>query len=421
MNKYSQKITNFIDEKIKVDLEININHNNLLIKEIIQIAKAAIELKLNYSDYNISYIDKLHDDKNYPIIYHLFTPYYKNFTDFLNWYIIKQQLINFNDYSLKNNKYYQLIFNPDISRKELHDILYNNNFISIDICHYFEINDIIKVNIDNDIFNLNLYVAKQDEEQINYYLEKIIRVIIFMYNINTSLINKKKQKINANVLISHQRKEIGKLELLSPININSGSAIRNNIITVWREEEIEKVLIHEIQHYYSCDFHIETLNYNYVKDIINKYFTVDGVDMVNESYNETLAHIINMCYQSCKLNISINKIYDYEITFLLFQTAKIIKLFGGTSVFNTIFKQTTSVLSYYVIKTFLLFNVNNTIDLINNFELKCVDDNIKLYGDYVDKILKETKIKDYINKMLEILNNLDDCFISRTLRMTAIE
>ena len=50
-------------------------------------------------------------------------------------------------------------------------------------------------------------------------------------------------------MLSHQRKELSDIsDYLSPINVNSGSAIRGDIVTVWRDEEIEKVLIHEIQH-----------------------------------------------------------------------------------------------------------------------------------------------------------------------------
>jgi len=144
--------------------------------------------------------------------------------------------------------------------------------------------------------------------------------------------------------------------------------------------------------------------------------------MVNESYNETLAHILNMCYQSCKLNISINKIYNYEMIFLLLQTTKILKKFNATKLSkNIIFKQTTSVLSYYVIKTYLFYNINKTIDLINEFELKCIGNNIKKYGDYLDKILKLTDINSIINKISIILDKIDDCFIKKTLRMTAIE
>ena len=101
-------------------------------------------------------------------------------------------------------------------------------------------------------------------------------------------------------------------DYLSPININSGSAMRGIIVTVWRDEEIEKVLIHEIQHYLYCDFNVGTKEADYVTGIVNKYFKISGIDSVNESYNESMAHIISMCYQSCKLNMDIKKIYDYE-------------------------------------------------------------------------------------------------------------
>jgi hypothetical protein len=417
MNKYSKKIINFLNKDFKDDFTTKININHTLIKQIIEIAKQSINQKIEYNNIITTKINNLHIDQQYPILYQLFITEYPIFHNFLNWYIVNQESINF--YKYKTHNVYDLIFNnPD--RKELHDLLYNNQFISIDICHYFEINNIIKININNNIYNLNLYITDNDKDKMYEYLDKIIKIINFMYNLNIRLINKKAQKINVNILLSHQRKEIGELDILTPMNINSGSAMRGVVICVWREEELEKVLIHEIQHYFNCDFDYGTENYNYVKDILNKYFKVDGKDMVNESYNETMAHIINMCYQSVKLNMSLDKIYDYEMKFLLFQTSKIINLFGGNNILNTNYKQTTSVLSYYVIKTLLMFNINDTIDLINNFELKCVNENIKKYGDFLKEILEKTKIDDYINNMIKILENMQDYFIKRTLRMTAI-
>ena len=417
MNKYSQKIVNFLDENLKDNFKNKININHLLIQQIINIAKEINEEKIDYNNLYMINIDKIHNDK-YPILYQMFITQYPNFRDFLTWYIINQQ----NIYIDRNHNVYKLLFSNQ-ERKHLHNILYNNQFISIDVCYYFEINNIVKYTIDNDIFELNLYLTENDITDKFIYLEKIIKIIKFMYNLNLKLINKKPEKIKVTVLLSHQRKEFSELDILTPININSGSAMREILVTVWREEELEKVLIHEIQHYLACDFYIGTQDYDYVKNILNNYFKVSGNDMVNESYNETMAHIISMCYQSVKLNMSLDKMYDYEMKFLLLQTAKIINFFGGNNIFTTNYKQTTSVLSYYVIKTILFYNINNTIDLINNFELKCIDNNIKTYGDYLDKILEVTKkdnINNYIISLINIINNLKECFIKRTLRMTAI-
>ena len=421
MNKYSRKIIKFLDNNFNESLSVNINDNEL-INKIKNIANIVIKNPVNYNITEIK-INKIHNenyDKKYPLLYQLFKAKYHDFKTFLNWYNLKQNDINYSDY--KDNPAYNLIFNPEKEREDLHKLLYNNGFISIDICHYFEINNITRIMIDNDKFSLNLYLTDHDISNKKYYLDKIIKVILFMHELNIKLINKQPQKIKVNVLLSHQRKELTQMsDYLSPININSGSAMRGIIITVWRDEELEKVLIHEIQHYLYCDFNVGTKEADYVTGIVNKYFKISGIDSVNESYNESMAHIISMCYQSCKLNIDIKKIYEYEIKFLLFQCAKLFKFYGAKLMSDKIvFKQTTNVLSYYVLKTYLLYNINNTIDLINKFGLKCVDLNIKIFGDYLDRILKETKLDIYVDKLIEKIDKIDECYVKRTLRMTAI-
>ena len=420
MNKYSHKIINFLDNNIIDNIPNNINTNHELIQKIINIAKDIVKQQ-NQINYNmqITKINLIHNN-NYPLLYQLLKDEHSDFKSFLNWYNLKQNTINFNNY--KDKPEFKLIFYPEKEREHLHHILYSNGFISIDVCHYFEVNKITRIFIDNKKFILNLYLTNDDISKKDYYLDKIIKVILFMYELNDKLINKNQKQIKINVLLSHQRKELSEIsDYLSPINVNSGSAIRGDIVTVWRDEEIEKVLIHEIQHYLYCDFNIGTKDSEYVTKIVNKYFKVDGIDAVNESFNETMAHIINMCYQSCKLNMDLEKIYNYEIKFLLFQCAKIFNFFGANKMTDKIvFKQTTNVLSYYILKTYLLYNINDTINLINKFELRCVDINIKIFGDYLDKILRETKLDIYVDKIIENLDKLDDCYVKRTLRMTVI-
>jgi hypothetical protein len=186
-------------------------------------------------------------------------------------------------------------------------------------------------------------------------------------------------------------KYIYETDTMTPLNINSGSSLRGKFVNIWREEELEKVLFHEIQHFYNCDFHILDNGYNELSSFIKQTFSINGDDKVNESINEVMAIIIHMIYQSIKLNIDLTIIYSYEMYFTMIQIAKIIVYYDGDSyddLFkkneNSItFKQTTSVLSYYVIKGLLLFHINETLDFLHSNQLKCSDkDNImklKLY------------------------------------------
>ena len=82
-----------------------------------------------------------------------------------------------------------------------------------------------------------------------YNIDNIFHIIKFMSKIaNVNIITK------INILCSNFKKDMrGDGKILTPINVNSGSTLRKQYINLWRHEELEKVLIHELIHYYNID------------------------------------------------------------------------------------------------------------------------------------------------------------------------
>ena len=316
-------------------------------------------------------------------------------------------------------------------------MLHNNNYVGLDTIHYSEITDLQHIQIESDDSMINIYAdISYDKEKLNNNIKNILNIIAIMYKINKEIIKSKQNKLHLNILLGKQKKYIYETDTMTPININSGSSLRGSFVNIWREEELEKVLIHEIQHFYNCDFHAFDKGYNELSKFINKQFSIEGSDKVNESINEVMAIIIHMIYQHIKLNIDLSIIYSYEMYFTMFQIAKIIVFYGGTSYDSLFknnqkfitFKQTTSVLSYYVIKGLLLFNINDTLDFLQSNQLKCSDKNdiIKLKI-YIEKIISNTdnntnnNIIDIVNTIIPAIQELDKSkFIWRTMRMSAI-
>ena len=201
------------------------------------------------------------------------------------------------------------------------------------------------------------------------------------------------------------------------MNINSGATLIEKYVSVWRKEEIEKVLIHELLHYIGID-HKLFINDN---DKINKLFNVTK-NKINESYNETLAGIINMCWKSQKHNININELYLLELKFLLFQTAKIIKYFDGKcadDLFTIKISQTSWMLSYIILKMILFCNINDIINFIESINLKInSDDDI---NKYIELLEKEIKNKNYIIQLNDIFNiKFNSDYLNKTMRMTVL-
>ena len=207
--------------------------------------------------------------------------------------------------------------------------------------------------------------------------------------------------------------------------MNSGSSIPTVYSNLWRKEEYEKVLIHELLHFIKADFfsHEAISLEKKIKTIVS----YDTTNSINESYNETLAGIINMCYKSVKYNININKIYEYELNFLYIQTAKLISVFNGDSIKDLFdkkitIKQTTSALSYIIFKMILFHHISKTIDFIEKINFKCnTSDKIELFGDFLLNCINDKtyyNITDYYIKKLETIKN--ENYIKKNLRMSLI-
>ena len=451
MNKYSLKIINFLNilnqnSKYNFKLNININHN--LINKICLISESVLKID-TIPKFKNTIIQKLHSEE-YPLLYHFFSKYFEmkggkkfiNFAEFIKWYNVSQHEISYDKIFLELSrasellKLYKQIFTPEPYRERLHKVLYKNNFIGLDITQYIETTDLSEIHINSKRYELGIYLQKDSELVHQAYTIRVIRIIELMFKINDEIIGQQIGKLKINVIFTKQPKRfpINKFESLGPININSGSSIPTIDVAIWRTEEFEKVLIHELQHFLGCDFNRFTEGYNKITKKMSNIFNIIGEDRINEAYNETMAHIFSMCYNHKKLNIDLQDIYHYEMFFSLFQTAKIINHFGGTSLNqilqksnnleNIYIKQSTSVLSYYIIKLYMLFNINQTIDLISQFKLQCNNPKkIGILSDYIEKIFSLTDLDTYITELILQIQLYPDSnkFIMRTLRMTAIE
>jgi hypothetical protein len=457
MNKYSLKIINFLNilnENSKYNFKPNININHPLLNNFCSISDSVLKINI-IPKYKNTIIPKLHS-KKYPLLYEFYKAYYAmkndkkftNFYDFIKWYNLSQHTIDYDDIfkeiSLLDSKsniirLYKLIFTPESNRENLHNLIYQNMFIGLDITQYVETTELYEINISTNKYDLFIYLQKDSEKFQEDYIIRVIRIIELMFKINDDILNQNIGILKINIIFTRQPKRIpiNKLDLLSPININSGSCHPTIDVNVWRTEEFEKVLIHEIQHFLECDFNKFTHGYDELTKKISNIFNIIGNNGINEAYNETMAHIISMCYQHKKLNIELIDIYQYEMFFSLFQTAKILNHFGANSISqimkmsdnkldNIYIKQTTSVLSYYIIKTYMLFNINQTLDLISQFNLKCNNyKKIKILSEYIQKLIVTTDLDLYIKELITEIQTYNyqnnNKFIMRTLRMTAIE
>lgn len=292
----------------------------------------------------------------------------------------------------------------------------------------------IKKNIKTEFYlkyeNINIYLFHYNKtlnNKIKKILDKILNIIICLKKLF-----KNNKDIKIHLYFSKLKKTFPKNnKTIGPIHSNSGLTYypdmkKNGIIIIFREEEYIKVLIHECIHSLYGDLHLWDQKNN--EKIFNKYclnsYEYKKVN-INETYTEFLASIINQIYIIilCKLKLKdINTLFRYESIYSLIKVKQILEHYKYNNIKNIynkekcqVFNQKTSILSYYIFKTGLYFNITKVLNLYNrtnNFRIKKSQTK-----EFVNLIDKSTD-----NLLLNIISNLDiKNYKTKTLRMTVIE
>jgi len=225
----------------------------------------------------------------------------------------------------------------------------------------------------------------------------------------------------------------------------------NGNIFIFRKEEHYKVLIHELIHACYKDKDMILSNEN---ELFSKNFCVNQQILLNESYTETIATILNLFYlhiilynfkrsiyklsrklsnKSKNKNMSILEyMYINETNYSFYTMAKILNFYKINSIndftkysnqkgCNTVFLQKTNVFSYYIVKPLLLYNINNFSDFLKKYtdNFSVVSKNcVKYFSKMILNIIhNDNNIKNIIKKLLEQFKK----FKNKSLRLTLYE
>lgn len=362
-------------------------------------------------------LKKLHMINEYPLLYMHYletSDEQLSFKDFYEKYNSK-----YDDIFNKKSKVKDILDNPINERIKLHENIYNSNFVSMDIQQLSEISEIKYTEINFKNHKIYLYEC---DKKLN--VEFIIFIMNFMFHLADAF-KIKYNSLNLTLFTCSQKKLFTNTPYLGPENINSGMSYDNNIF-IWRREEIYKVLIHEMIHYFGFD---RKLFYKSLKSRQNNFHCITGDDRNNEAYTETFALIIHTYILSKLLDESFFDLFNYEVNFSLIQCNKILNFFNIKDInellFNDIDKenktctnkinQKTSVFSYFFIKTAFIINLKSIMDYIHNNK----QDN---YENIIEHSLNNNIFIDMMHKIKNTNINTDSkTFIHNTLRMTCLE
>lgn len=299
-----------------------------------------------------------------------------------------------------------------------------------------------------------IFVLEEDFKKVNIntYNKHIDMMIMWLWIIHQYADSKCSSNLVVYVYFTplEKRVPLSKSIILDETNVNTAittGCLVNAEIVIYRKEEWFKVFIHETCHSFGIDFS-NMNNAECTRRILN-LFPVNSKVNLFESYTEFWAETMNVLFCSFMLLKNKNNIEEFlnnaqilmniERNYSFFQLVKTLNFMGlqykdlyslkSDILRDSLYKENTNVLSYYVIKTILMNNYpaffywcktnNNSLLQFN----KTAANQVK-YCDYIEKNYKTRSMLEGIKNATQLLNHKKtktDIFLLSNMRMSLCE
>lgn len=220
------------------------------------------------------------------------------------------------------------------------------------------------IKIDKGILDLTLYVPF-GYENIDRLISRVVGKIKSVIHFFKNYFNLETFNIRLFVALNQEKKDFPVNNIIDLNNVNNGvtTFYRNGekSIYIYRYEDLYKVLIHELIHYFYLDVRDEISNkHPFVQQF--RIYDIEEVINLTEAYTEAMACYLYIKYKNKNkgekaLNLSIEK---YKIRFC--RTTK--ALLNHFSKYNVI-QQKSHMFSYYLCKTFLFMDIKRFVNVYN--------------------------------------------------------
>jgi hypothetical protein len=208
-----------------------------------------------------------------------------------------------------------------------------------------------------------IYFKGNNTKFLNFKKRLHVLLNIINYIYDKGVTNKETKETKIYLILTDLKKNLNQNEVIGPKNINSGyTNIVNKEILIWREEEFEKVIFHELIHFMDLDtrkvtFNDEKLKINILQD--KSYF---------EGFTDFWGILYHTIYLSVILKKSPNSLLQIEYEFIKNQANLINKFFNlGDWSINKKLNQKSPAFSYFILKYLIFKKVifSNDITLLN--------------------------------------------------------
>lgn len=138
-------------------------------------------------------------------------------------------------------------------------------------------------------------------------------------------------------------------------NVNSGVCFGSHLIMIWREEEVFKVLVHELLHAYKWDRCIDEVFLGKLHRDIFPLSSTLSARAPRESVTETCTVLLTSILEGLMTGKNPREVFKKQLYWSTLQMVKVWNRISRDP--QGCFEQETDVLSYYVLKTFFLWAI----------------------------------------------------------------
>ena len=316
-------------------------------------------------------------------------------------------------------------------------------------------------NIKNRFITVNFVLFEKITQELLFTLKQYIKLIyIWLHIVDSFSLKKCSNKLDVYIYLTSFKKELPNNQLLSIDSEHVNTAYttgcqKETEIILYRKEEWFKVFIHETFHNFGLDF--SNMSMHSVNKKLKTIFNVNVEFNLYESYCEFWGRTINTLmysYQairptnrsstSVKTGTSRKMVATFitrfntdmqkECKHSLVQALKILDFLDlkynhivekkgeNINICNYLYKENTSVFSYYIITSLLMNNYSQFMywcSKNNNLliQFKKTPGNIDSYMAFIDSCCKNTKIQKNITT-IESFFTKDNYVLLRSLKMS---
>jgi hypothetical protein len=386
----------------------------------------------------------------------ILTRLYHDILNAYNYLLKLKQLRGANFYNITTKKIHsssQIIKPKNFSSQSFPEEIRNHiDELSItEICYNFS------------LFNRNikLYFTTEDdniESKLGDYNKHVDSIVMWLYILNEYVSKQCASNLIVYFYFTSLEKRLpnSNIQILNENNVNTAfttTCPKDAEIVVYRKEEWFKVFIHESFHNFALDF--SDMNNTECTNYILNIFPVQSEVNLYESYTEFWAEMINALFCSffslknkndVEIFLSNSEFFiNFERTYSFFQLTKALRFMGlsYTDLYSknihrkalreTLYKEKTNVLSYYVIKTILMNNYQDflywcTKNNLSLLQFKKTLKNQMEYCKFIERNYKKASMLEGVEQSQKFLNILyskntrvNNTYILSNLRMSICE